>query len=553
MSILREKLLKTQERIFYPRYFWHGRKRYSTKPIHSTVVTPLENKIFKFTKKYAFSSRNLNFKAKNRTKVRVQDRYPFLFDSNEVAHGYYSIPRFYKDENGELKLVDKKDWGMPWNIGNRTGIYPVEFTTLIKIGKQIIKIPKPVNLNRWRYYPKKQCPTTIIIGKMGGGKSVLENYLINLCLDTEASVSALDHFIEAKHLAQTGQIHSYEKMQNKLTFPSKNKFHLMNKNFRFNKFVILTPVEIWYHQKSKLEFQQKKYIELPNITEHTFETEKEIISSMGVGKVVGVYDENLVAETKNRMWYDIAYKLNRRSKKYTVMLSHHESSLFLPSHPVKGKFFDVQEFADEFVSFRKADVRTLFGQQLHKEGFWRTNQKALYLFYKQGSLSDYIQNRKKMNMVNSLAKDEFLVEHSGSYSVHNSPNFPEIDGIKGETELLTLADVVYKPDELANQLSPKQELKKAYRNVEKQQEYNIIIEQLKKNPKTKTTLLQALIDRSREYTAPMVEKAKLDLGLLEEELDGGNGRGTNKKQDTTQRKATEIKQTVKSSKGKRKK
>ena len=116
-------------------------------------------------------------------------------------------------------------------------------------------------------------------------------------------------------------------------------------------------------------------------------------------------------------------------------------------------------------------------------------------------------------MVNALAKDEFLVEHSGNYSIHNSPNFPEIDGIKGETELLTLADVIYKPDQLAKNMSVKQEIRQAYKDEGKQQEYEIILRALTNDSKTKVVQLMPLIRRSRDYTRSLMAEAPMDLGL----------------------------------------
>lgn len=417
---------KKRKKILYARYFWHDHERMKTDRVFDNPMPKPENVFQPVPKSYCFSTRNLSY-GLGITSYQ-HDQYPYLFDHSEMALGHYIYPRFYIKETDKygrhtLEKIHNKQWGLPHNIGNRTGVNPIEFTTKIIIDNIIVNLGKAVNINSWRYYPPRQCPTGMIIGKMGEGKSILEHYLLNICLDKEKAIVATDNFLECQNLAMTGQLYAVAESKKKFKLPE--DYRMNRKKINFTKFVVMTPVEVWYLKGSQFDFENKFVINRPNITFHEFTTSKEVFNNLQVGKVVAVYDENLTRESRAKFWYEIAVMLNRRrNNRIAVIIAHHEASFLLPSHPTSGKFEEVQNFADEYVHFRKANVRVIFAQQLLKEGYWRTNQKTAYIFYKQNDRNDALQDWKKASAITQLAKDEMILENAGSYSLHNSPLLP---------------------------------------------------------------------------------------------------------------------------------
>jgi len=460
-----------QQKKKYVRYFWMGKKHYQTKAVFLRPYPKPENVFWKIPKDYRYSTRNLLYH--NANSSRVVDDYPYLFDYQEVALGYYIYPRvYYNKEQDCYETLPRKYWGAPLNVGSRSGTWPIEYVTEIYKNGHYIKLPSKDNIKRWRYFEEEQCNTSLIPGSMGEGKSNLMSMLINLCLDEEAVIMSADVYFEPRHLALGGTLRSIDYSEDDKPFLfDKPITKLPRTTNKITKVVVQTPVEIYFHEDAQVSYVHPEVLfekenaknniylsKYPNITVHTFHDSNDIIAALEAGKVVTVYDESFTSDTKNRFWFEIAYKLNRREKvDFTVVLAHHETSKLLPSHPFKTKFTDVQLFADEYVDFRHADIRFIGAQQLLSESFWRTNQKTTYIFYKNGSRIDYIRDAHKRSLIMSLAIDETLVEYKGSYSRHTAPLFPKI---KGKFRILKKNDIIYGLEQLQAEEEAKKEAKK---------------------------------------------------------------------------------------------
>jgi hypothetical protein len=410
----------TQEKLT----FYYQKRRYSI-PTGREKKTSKQPLIAPIPDKYRFSTRRLDYNPRNfRTPIK---RVPYLFDHSEVKLGYYTMPRFYL-VGKKLLLAPLENWGHPVNVTdfNVSGVYPAEFVTNKVSYKGQVKIPRSVNIKAWRNYSKNQCNTSIIVGRMGSGKSMLMNYLINLVLGKdEAVIMGTDTFLEPRHLALAGKIYDRNKLPHNIEAP---QLELFGRTVKYTHCVILHNIEVFVHKDSNLEWVNKKFIDLPNIKVSQFSSSIEIVKAMAKSKVVAVYDENITPETQNKLWFEIAVMLNRRKDtETTVTLAHHEASKLLPSHPSKGKFEDVQNFANEYVHFRKAEVRVIFAQQLLTESYWRTNKKTTYIFFKIGSRKDAISDRRQRNKVQTLSLDKYILEKDGWWSEHNSPKFVEME------------------------------------------------------------------------------------------------------------------------------
>jgi len=378
-------------------YYWYGRQRYRFKWYEDLDIP--DKGIKPIPKQYRYSTRNLNY---NPNKTEYIHKIRYLPDDSEVACGYYLYPRYF---NGTK--VNKKFWGAPVNVfsSGLSGIWPFQYVTAKYSDFYYREISKDANLDRMLHYKENQCPISVIIGKMGSGKSTILNYFINLCLgNNEAVLMAGDVFCEWKNLAITGKI----KYDDGIGY-----------------YVDLHPVEVCYHKNDKKMLFVNR-INRPNISYHMFEGPEDIITRLAPGKVVIVYDDNFTERAQLSFWSQIASLLNRRKPDFTVAFTHHEIGKLLPMHATSAGFEGVQNFSKELVHFRKADVRFIGCSQLLSEVFWRISQKMIYIIYKQGDRNDWIRDPVKKRMVMELAIDEMIVENAGSYSLHNSPMFPEL-------------------------------------------------------------------------------------------------------------------------------
>jgi hypothetical protein len=388
------------------RYFWKSRKRNRIRDRFAEKFPPVQ--LTPIPKRYRYSTRNVNYNPSKRE--NPADRIPYLFDQFEVAAGRYLIPRTFGNKILPLKL-----WGVPINMvgSGVSGAYPFAYTTAKYTDYYFTKIAKGANLDKWFHYEEDQCPITIIIGKSGSGKSVVINYLVNLVLGNgEAVIMAADEYCDWRPLTQAGRI---------VLHPETNPCY--HNEIPFLMSVALHPVEVWIHADAEVEMIDK--INRPNVSYLTFRTIDEILASMAPGKLTVVYDASIAEDHRTFFWAEIAKKINLRREKYVVSFVHHEVGNLLPQHPRnKIEWAGLQEFARQIVAFRKNDTRLITASQLFSEVYYRFAQKAMYIFWKQNDLNDYIKNPRKKKMIKELAIDEMLVEKEGSYSLHSSPLFP---------------------------------------------------------------------------------------------------------------------------------
>ncbi|MFX1298441.1 MAG: hypothetical protein ACFFD2_26745 [Promethearchaeota archaeon] len=441
----------------YPRYFWIRKTRHATNAVFNKPYPPPENIFSAIPKRFRYSTRNKDYLRPGSRKVK--DDYPCIFDYNEVAMGHYIYPRvIFNEETNLYEAIDEKYWGAPLNVGDRTGNWPIEYVTDIfltdyKTGKPVhVKLPKQDNIKSWLNYKEHQCPTTSIIGAMGSGKSLLICSLENLCLNEEACIMSVDQFFEARHLAEVGQLISVKDIQIDAHHP------LPKAENEITKVIVMTQVELWLPEGSEVEFVNKKNIEKPNIVIKYFKEAKDLLHRLHPNRVLAIYDEAFTYKSHNKFWSEIAYYLNRRRNIDDVIdIVHHESSKLLPSHPFKGQFEDVENFSNEYVAFRKAENRVIFGSQLKGENFWRTNQKTIYTMFKAGSSIDSVGNAIMKNVIIHLAIDETLVQYRGRFSLHVIAKFPEGPG---EFRILKQNDVEYGKEEEEDEEDLKAEAKK---------------------------------------------------------------------------------------------
>ncbi|MHA2097602.1 MAG: hypothetical protein ACW99A_02870 [Candidatus Kariarchaeaceae archaeon] len=386
-------------------YYW-DRKVRKRIPWGDAETLP-EIKLYPLAKRFRYSSANINY---NPQKYDLRDRIPYLFDGFEVAAGHYLVPRTYKG-----KIVHPKMWGAPINIlgSNVSGCWGFHYTTAKYNDYYFTKITKDANMDSWIHYPEDQCPITLIIGRSGSGKSVLINYLMNLCLgNNEAAVMAADEYCDWRSLLQSGKIVHY---------PPDDP--LIYKDYYFHMGVELHPIEIWHHKDSDINYVKK--IERPNLEYKTFTTAKEIKNGMETGKLIAIYDADFDEDEKPFFWSELAELVNLRSENYTAVFAHHEIGDLLPQHPsTKDEWKGLQEFAKQIRSFRKNDTRFMSASQLFSEVYYRLSKKSMYIFWKQNDKNDYIRDGAKRKMITELGLAQVLVEKEGSYSLHNSPLFP---------------------------------------------------------------------------------------------------------------------------------
>ncbi|MHA2119600.1 MAG: hypothetical protein ACW990_00200 [Promethearchaeota archaeon] len=386
-------------------YYWDRKVR---KRIQWSSAEQLPDiKLYPIAKRFRYSSANINY---NPQKRDIRDRIKYLFDGFEVAAGHYLVPRTFKG-----KIVHPQQWGAPINAlgSNVSGCWGFHYTTAKYNDYYFTKITKDANMDSWIHYPEDQCPITLIIGRSGSGKSVLINYLMNLCLgNNEAAVIAADEYCDWRALLQSGKIVHY---------PEDDP--LLYKDYYFHMGVELHPIEIWHHKDSDIQYVKK--IDRVNLEYKTFSSAKDIKKGMEKGKLIAVFDADFEDDEKPFFWSELADLVNLRSENYTAVFAHHEIGDLLPQHPsTKDEWKGLQEFAKQIRSFRKNDTRFLSASQLFSEVYYRLSKKSMYIYWKQNDRNDYIRDGAKRKMITELGLAQVLVEKEGSYSLHNSPLYP---------------------------------------------------------------------------------------------------------------------------------